>query len=536
MVRWCHEKVTMGRYEISRKLTHGLKLMLFGTLAMACSHATPEERSSLNLPPQQFAEASPSKPPPKSPRLKQEAFRPLEDDIDELLHSSDIPGVSVGLIVDRKVFWKQAFGVSDRTTKKSMTTETVMRVGSVSKVFTGLALMALRDEGRFRLDDPVVSIVPELAHVVYPTSDSPRITFRHLLTHSSGLPRVGRLDYYSNPNSPVTTTILAEALSGEHLIFAPGTETLYSNLGSGVASVAVGRLAGKELRTYLSELIFQPLGMTHTTFSQKDARTFNMATGYKSTSEGLVPKPHWNLGVAEGMGGLYSSLDDVVRFAVWQTNAWPPRHGEETGPVARATVRESQLSLGGGNNSSVFGANWIIGSHPRFGYQVSHTGSTHQYSACIRLFPKSGVGIVTLANVGMLAKEPGKAAAAKIADTALSWLKKVLPKVEEPVSDALNKASNAFLALFDAPTEKQIAALFHPTFLASIPVPKMRQMFAGMRKQLGVCSVTSGTAKSKTEARFLLTCGTTKLNLGLVVSPVPPHQIQGMRIKPRKDD
>jgi CubicO group peptidase (beta-lactamase class C family) len=498
----------------------------------ACSPVPSTYSARATLPAQVFA----SQPTPSRTRdvfaIGDAASKALQAEIQAAMKVTGIPGASVAIVYDRKVAWTGAFGFADRDTRLPMKTDTLMRIGSVSKVFTGLGLLKLRDEGGVELDQPVASVVPELSGIVYPTSDSPRITFRHLLTHTSGLPRVGQLDYYSDPNTPVTMEALAHSLKGAQLAFSPGTDTMYSNLAVGVAGVAVGRLAGKPLRAYLAEKVFIPLGMDRTTFDLKEATGLGMATGYESTADGLLPRPHWNLGVVEGMGGIYSTLDDMARFAAWQTSAWPPRHAKEEGPVARATLRQSQLSLGGGDPSSVFGANWGVQSSSRFGLRISHTGSTHQYSATIKLFPKAGLGVLVLTNVGGLFKEQGQPAASTLARVVSGWLERNLPSENRSLPSTLKKASQDFTAVFDAPSSESIKQVFHKTFLAHLPTHKLLEMFVAMKNDLGSCRAESGEEQAPQKGHFVMACDNTKLKLMLVVDPSPPHQITGMSITP----
>ena len=100
-----------------------------------------------------------------------------------------IPGAVVGVVIDGELAYAKGFGVSNIDKKTKPDEDTVFRIGSISKSFTGLAALSLRDEGVIDFDDPLVKYVPEAAGLVYPTRDSAPITLRHLLMHTSGLPR-----------------------------------------------------------------------------------------------------------------------------------------------------------------------------------------------------------------------------------------------------------------------------------------------------------------------------------------------------------
>ena len=110
------------------------------------------------------------------------------------------------------------------------------RIGSISKSFTGLALLALRDDGVLQLDDPLAKWIPEASGLVYPTRDSPRITLRQLAKHTSGLPRMGTFDFEATP----TEKIVGESLAGSRSTARParaGTTRTSGSACSGWPSV-----------------------------------------------------------------------------------------------------------------------------------------------------------------------------------------------------------------------------------------------------------------------------------------------------------
>jgi CubicO group peptidase (beta-lactamase class C family) len=95
-----------------------------------------------------------------------------------------MPGAAMGIVIDGELAWSRTSGVTDTATKTPVTEESVFRIASMTKSFTALAILKLRDEGKLSLDEPVSKYVPELAGLRYPTSDSPVLTIRHLMTHS----------------------------------------------------------------------------------------------------------------------------------------------------------------------------------------------------------------------------------------------------------------------------------------------------------------------------------------------------------------
>jgi len=234
----------------------------------------------------------------------------LADETEELqrflelrMNRANMPGLAFGLVVDGELVWSFTGGVRDLGTGDPVGADTVFRIGSATKTVTAAAILQLRDAGSIGLDEPVAGQVPELGSVVYPTSDSPPITYRHLLTHTSGLPRVGELDYYTRPDQSVTEAELMAALDAAALEFSPGTRTRYSNLAFGLAGLAVGRASGQPFREVVAERLLAPLQMDSTVWEPEAVPPERLATGYALEEGRRVPVHHWRLGAAEGMGG-----------------------------------------------------------------------------------------------------------------------------------------------------------------------------------------------------------------------------------------
>ena len=133
------------------------------------------------LPPPQFADAQ------RKQKLAA-AFPEIERLFKTYMERQQPPGAVLGVVVDGELVWVKAAGVREKTNDTPVTPETVFRIASMTKSFTAMAILKLRDEGKLSLEDPVSRYVPELANLPYPTSDSQVLTIRHLLTHSEGFP------------------------------------------------------------------------------------------------------------------------------------------------------------------------------------------------------------------------------------------------------------------------------------------------------------------------------------------------------------
>ncbi len=315
-----------------------------------------------------------------------------------LIEQDRYPGLAVGVILDGELVWTGGYGVASLD-GRPVDQHTVFRIASLTKTITGLALLKLRDDGRLRLDAPATDYLPELGKVAPLTADAGPITLRHLITHTSGLPRVGTIDY-TRPGQDLTEAEILGSLEGLKLEAAPGSRAGYSNLGLALVGLTITRAAGRNAQRYITDAILHPLGMRATRWRAQSVPKDRLAIGYaKATSEAAwAPKHHWRMGAGAAMGGLYSSVADMARYVAFQQAAWPPRDAPDPGPVRRSTVRETHRVAGFGRpGRTMYGMAWGIGTMGP-DLMLTHLGSTWQYAAAVRILPERGLGIIALAN------------------------------------------------------------------------------------------------------------------------------------------
>ena len=134
-----------------------------------------------SLPPPQFAD-------PDRARKLAAAFPEVERIFTGWVQQRHMPGAVVGILIDGELAWVKTSGVRELDGRAAVTPDTVFRIASMTKSFTALAILKLRDQGKLSLDDPVARYVSAAADLQYPTKDSPALSIRHLLTHSEGFP------------------------------------------------------------------------------------------------------------------------------------------------------------------------------------------------------------------------------------------------------------------------------------------------------------------------------------------------------------
>lgn len=174
-----------------------------------------------------------------------------------------LPAMSVGVVYDQKLIWAKRFGFADVEKKVPATPATIYRMASVTKTFTATAIMQLRDAGKLSLEDPVAKYLPWFK-IKSPFAGAPVITIRHLLTHTSGLPREAAYPYFTDNKYP-TLDQIKETLPNQEAVYAPETHWKYSNLGLALAGEIVAQVSGEPYEVYMRDHILKPLGMDSST-------------------------------------------------------------------------------------------------------------------------------------------------------------------------------------------------------------------------------------------------------------------------------
>lgn len=303
------------------------------------------------------------------------------------------------LFCDRTgILWHHSRGSSDARGEIRVDLDTLFCLGSVTKPVTAQAILLLRDEGRLALDEPLERSLPEAAALRYPTLDSPRITLRHVLTHTSGLPRGARDLRGDLGREPSESELLAH-LSAVTLEQAPAMHDVYSNLGYALLGLVVHRTSGEPYDEFVRDRTLTPLSMVTATFHPESLGT-RFATPHRERDGKLIPAEHGPDRAYVSVGGLCASARELARFVTFQLNAWPPRDEPDPGPLCRASVRESHR-VGGlqrvGRRAT--GLGWAIMKDSPLGEVVWHNGALPRgFKTYVAFEPSVGAGIAGLAN------------------------------------------------------------------------------------------------------------------------------------------
>ena len=260
------------------------------------------------------------------------APKSIRDSLEGFVIDGSLSGAVAVLYHDGKVVSEEAIGFRDLESKTPMKNDTVFWIASMTKPITATAVMMLQDEGKLNVNDPVMKYLPEFTGqmlikektaeqtvLVKPTR---AITIKDLLTHTSGLVSNSPLDAEALDVLSLKEAVISYALSP--LQFEPGSKWSYCNPGINTLGRLIEVVSGMEYAIFLETRLFEPLGMTGTTFWPDEAQLTRLATSYQPTSNGkglepttiryLTP-PYSNTKRAPlAAGGLFSTAADLLKF------------------------------------------------------------------------------------------------------------------------------------------------------------------------------------------------------------------------------
>jgi CubicO group peptidase (beta-lactamase class C family) len=253
-----------------------------------------------------------------------------------------VPGLSAAIVHDQDLLWSGASGYADIDRKVPAATDTIYGICSISKLFTGIAVMQLRDQGKVGLDDPVSKLLPWF-DIKQVHDGSPEITLEGMLTHSAGLPRESESPYWTGPDFPFPTqTEIREKLGSQSTLYPSSRYFQYSNLGLTLVGEIVEHKSGQEYEAYVREHLLTPLGLSDTdTGFPADDRAPRIATGYSFPDrEGVIEAmPRYDARGITPAAGFASTALDLAKFASWQFRV---RAGAGDQVLSSNTLKEMQ--------------------------------------------------------------------------------------------------------------------------------------------------------------------------------------------------
>lgn len=256
---------------------------------------------------------------PAAPSASLAGWPAVERTYREQLQAAGIVGSSLVIVRDGRVVASAVEGFQDLDAKRHVDADTIYHWASITKTFTGIGIMQLRDRGLLKLDDPIVKYVPEFRQVHNPYGDASQVTIRHMMTHSSGLraptwPWGG--DEPWHPFEPTRWEQLVAMLPYTKLNFAPGTKYSYSNPGVIFLGRIIELLSGDDYEVYIAKNILMPLGMHSTFFDRAPYYLLpHRSHSYMRSDAGLTEaRFDFDTGITVSNGGLNAPLGDMATY------------------------------------------------------------------------------------------------------------------------------------------------------------------------------------------------------------------------------
>ncbi len=301
--------------------------------------------------------------------------------------SAETPGGVVGVIKNGKLIFTKAYGLANIETKEPNTTSTLFNLASVSKQFTGAAILILEDEKKLSVKDDIRKYLPDFPDYGYP------VTIENLIHHTCGIRSYDVLELmagtlYSSQNQEEVYNLIRKQ---KVLNFTPGDEFLYSNSGYVLLADIIEKVSGMSFSRFIEEKIFKPLGMNHTViYDYPEKSIINSASGHSWGSTEKFKRTTELNNTVIGESNIYISLEDILK---WDNNFYQNRLGQwdfAKGMTSRTTLRSGDTCY------YAFGLE--IAEHNGL-RTVSHQGGTGDFTAQYVQIPSENFAVVCLFNI-----------------------------------------------------------------------------------------------------------------------------------------
>lgn len=328
--------------------------------------------------------------------------RQIEEWLAEFRLAGDYPGLMVAIVGEGRVLYQGAVGFADLKSRREASPETLWHVASVTKVFTSTLAAKLHAESVIDLDRPVRDHLPEGVSISNDPKRGAAITMRQLAAHTSGLPRTQPDDVQSAEGRyALEPKRLHEQLGEVDLLFDPGSDEEYSNLGLGLLGHALERAAGVPFEQLLKEEILVPLGMVQSGISLADEHRDLLATGYGRRSPREF-KTHLYRSRLAPSGGMITSVAELSKFLLAQMPEPTQPEGLLSEPMLANLHTPVKLNDGSETDHAL---GWSVEERDSIGRFLEKNGGRSNASAWIGFSPDARVGVAVMANCGGAAVE-----------------------------------------------------------------------------------------------------------------------------------
>jgi CubicO group peptidase (beta-lactamase class C family) len=468
----------------------------------------------------------------------QQALPAIEQLFREKFEANQFPGLIYGIVVDGELLDAHSFGYTNLEQKIPVTTKSLFRIASMTKSFTAMAIVKLRDDGKVRLDDPVHQYIPILRMTDVLTIDAPIITIRHLLTQDAGMPED---DPWADRQLALPDAEFLAVLSkGIGMSNPPGTIWEYCNLCYALLGKIITLVSQISYQEYIKQEILDPLGMANTFWEYTQVPPELLAHGYRWECEQYVEESLLGDGAYGAMGGLISSIEDFSKYISYHLQAWPARNEPEYGPLKRSSLREIHhpsnfIELSSYvhrpcsvTNAYCYGLIWSKNSDGIV--SVNHTGGLPGFGSNWVILPEHGIGLVSFAN-RTYAKMDLINTSIIDATVTLADLK----QRQLPVSKILSERKEQIIKLILYNNwninDPQVSAIFAENFFSDQSLELRKIASEELLKQaVGIRNIGELIPKNQLRGHFEIEGEEGKIKVSFSLSPENPPLIQELTL------
>ena len=322
------------------------------------------------------------------------SYSEVDDYIEQQMMGEDIPGLAVVVVQGDEIVYLKGFGVTSLKDPSPVTPQTIFDLASISKSFTALGVLLLRDEGLIDLDAPVQQYLPDF-QLADPRASE--ITVRQLLNQTSGLPGTFSTPLVFHQGDDAMEKMIA-ALSKVRLNRPPGSSFEYADMNYCLLGALIERVTGATFEDYMKQKVFVPLGMAHTTLYPDEAAELGRAEGHQAMFGQVVTR---NMPIYRSTlpaGWVMSSAEDMGRWLIIHLNGGRTAEGQVI-PADDIEEAHTPAVLFEENGEEVgYGMGLFTGRGPDDTLLIWHGGDTPNFTADMILLPDHQTGVVVLVN------------------------------------------------------------------------------------------------------------------------------------------
>jgi len=307
---------------------------------------------------------------------------------------NNTPGAGIALVSRDEILWVAGFGTADIATGKAVDTDTLFRIGSISKSFVSLAVLQLQEQGELSLDDTLKELAPEIAFT-NPWEDSDPVRLVHLLEHTTGFEDIHFREFAYNHPTLSLQDGLAYNPASRTSRWPPGTHMSYSNSGPVVAAYVVENITGQPFEEFIQQNLFEPLAMETADFFLTTAVEARLAKSYKADGVSEIPYSHI---IMRPSGAISATPKDMAQFVQMFLNSGSYNETVIIQPksIARMEIPTTTLAAHQGIQAGYGLGNYTTPEN-NFLFR-GHDGEIDGFLASFGYLPEHGVGYMYVIN------------------------------------------------------------------------------------------------------------------------------------------